>query len=245
MAGFDFDAIVQKRDVQGNVERGILAQGVSPVAVSKARPLIQAAISSMLPQIRSSFDALVETMIPVFAQFAARKLVRGVREGEITIFSATEIWSSGPMWAHYAENRRGFVLGFEPGSFFAGNEEALPFLLPQKVTYSDSLPEIVVQAESTIDILTRKTSAWSYENEWQYIDGKPEYLPDILPDGTRLQLRDFQPAAVSEVVFGERCEAKHRAEVADGLRSLRAEPKFFELTGSGSSSGLGRERVTI
>jgi hypothetical protein len=80
------------------------------------------------------------------------------------------------MWSHYGDGHRGFCLEFDT--------KFDPFQKAYQVTYSDSYPmlnpaDVLLGRthDSAVQLLTRKSSHWSYEREWRVIhkDGDKEY----------------------------------------------------------------------
>jgi hypothetical protein len=71
------------------------------------------------------------------------------------------------MWAHYADGHRGFCLEFDTKNMHFS--KAFP------VTYSDFLPtmhltKVLIQEDddnNLMDMITTKSSLWSYEKEWR------------------------------------------------------------------------------
>lgn len=203
-------------------------------------------LAALLPWLRQQLLGIQNELFPAVAASFANKLIAGVRKGEITIFSATEIWNSPPMWAHYADEWRGRVLGFDPRTMFSKvKNELVERAVPQKIRYSDTIPQIIVHAESTLEILTNKTADWAYEREWRYVDASPEYGPDVLEDGTRLHLRQFSPAAIREVIFGSKCGVVLREQIKSTLAQLGCAPEYFEVTVEASSQGLARRSCKV
>ncbi|RRG18737.1 DUF2971 domain-containing protein [Weissella viridescens] len=75
------------------------------------------------------------------------------------IISATRSHINQLMWAHYANQSKGICIGFEVKSH-----------QPQKVNYSN----VPVYSNDPEEILTHKTSAWKYENEWRFLVSEGE-----------------------------------------------------------------------
>lgn len=88
------------------------------------------------------------------------------------IFCLAEDFGSNLMWAHYAGNSRGFVLGFDDshGYFdkYGGNQTKIDALWP--VDYSKRRPQAQNILNLTIeDVVFTKPIEWSYESEWRIL----------------------------------------------------------------------------
>jgi tetratricopeptide (TPR) repeat protein len=137
----------------------------------------------------------------------------------VGIFSMATDFDHPLMWAHYAGEHTGVCIGFEgiPSSRMDHPDHFLP------VVYSDSLPEMdkngfnVVMAMSMDEhgrgytssfkiaftdktfqrAITTKSTRWSYEREWRYVEPYPGLF--------------HWPGAISELTFGLRCLDERRA----------------------------------
>ena len=154
------------------------------------------------------------------------------------------------MWAHYADNFRGFLLGLDTGhEWFYGEEPGgevthglyrvqyaidrpTVFVGPDGVTYPDDLLD---------PTLLRKSKSWEFEQEWRCIElraraldaGECEGVSDLFP---------FPEDLVREVVLGPHIEPETRAIISDTLsegafprarlREIRMHTETFSLGGS-------------
>lgn len=95
-----------------------------------------------------------------------------------------------PMWAHYADNHRGCVLGFTAGkdeedsinkSRRAGKSFSTDLLYPLEVIYSDRRPAFYdedghTNTDSGFQTFLTKAKSWEYEQELRSIQLKPSGL---------------------------------------------------------------------
>lgn len=132
---------------------------------------------------------------------------------EVGIFSLSESDDNELMWAHYADSSKGISIGFEviEGGKLANVENCL------KVNYSDIRPtfngngfkatisfydlgkniqKISFNDETFQQAVSTKTTNWSYEREWRYI----EELSGSY---------DF-PGKLKEIIFGLKCPIDER-----------------------------------
>ncbi len=88
------------------------------------------------------------------------------------ICSFSSVCDSNPMWAHYADDYKGYCVGYDIKSL---HNDLTDLLFP--VRYVDEKLEIDdtffygnnVNKSFLIDSLTRKSKQWSYENEWRLL----------------------------------------------------------------------------
>ncbi len=93
------------------------------------------------------------------------------------VISFAQRWDSILMWSHYANNHRGFCVGFNRHKF----EESKLFDTAGSVNYTDSYPKIDPLKQSSLDDVFSKThtksSEWNYEKEYRltrlWVDSDP------------------------------------------------------------------------
>ena len=149
------------------------------------------------------------------------------------IFSLTEDCDNELMWAHYGDSSQGLALGFESvkGSKLLDAKKCI------KVEYSDEMPDFsdmnfkvemdinfggVNKTKLSFDdptfrrIISNKTTNWSYEKEWRYVEeDSGEY--------------DF-PGPLVEIVFGCRCRPEVREKYINYVKEIGLnDVKFFEI----------------
>lgn len=152
------------------------------------------------------------------------------------------------MWTHYADNHRGFCLGFDRtvGTSLADNQRCRP------VKYVSEFPSLNVRAlnvtrsvrlrdvgmnEASVEVdageanvnavIYSKAIEWSYEQEWRF----------VVETGDR---EIPYPAPLKEVVFGLRCPADVRRDVMNAV-SINADAgdiRFCEIIAAGDSFSL-------
>ncbi|WP_323901861.1 DUF2971 domain-containing protein [Aeromonas hydrophila] len=85
----------------------------------------------------------------------------------IGVLSLSRVCNDILMWSHYAENHKGFVVGFEHKDFDKLNFEGeSPCMLPQKVLYNSNRPIFDFSKSSEIiNCLLVKSPQWEYEQE--------------------------------------------------------------------------------
>jgi hypothetical protein len=120
-----------------------------------------------------------------------------------------------PMWAHYADEHRGFVIGFDTGSAFFSQAIADRKLRPVRYQQERvSLTRGLLPDQPSVKpdaIFRTKSLDWAYEQEWRWVEccdpSQPIYLRPIPSDSIR------------EVVLGYRIDPK-TAEAILALKSI-------------------------
>lgn len=119
------------------------------------------------------------------------------------------------MWAHYGEQHKGIVVGFDSAHRFFDQRlsSADDFRHLRKVNYEQKRPIIRFTEEDDFSrILLTKSPEWSYEEEWRMI--MPIQMADEVKKAgdETVYLFRFPPEAVKEVTLGARfCPGKRTA----------------------------------
>jgi hypothetical protein len=137
------------------------------------------------------------------------------------------------MWAHYANNYKGFVIEFDEKHQFFNNptlpEDNLGRL--KKVEYSDMRPSHRTLTEMTVqEIFLLKSKEWEYEQEWRMVVnlGEPEALSLNLnkdgkrmfdTDGIPIYLCPIPPLSITGVIFGSRMTDANKKAISKLLKS--------------------------
>jgi hypothetical protein len=137
------------------------------------------------------------------------------------------------MWAHYADQHRGVVLGFradvERDSFLA---------IAKPVQYSDSRPtfykdldeKIAANRPRTVQevaefrnaLIYSKSTHWSYEEELR-ID-----IPHGVPHGQDAIFQKFYASELAEFYLGCRVDQAFRSEITAAVRQLNPDVVIFD-----------------
>lgn len=127
------------------------------------------------------------------------------------------------MWAHYAQNNKGFVIEFDASHKFFNQQGDAQRLLGclHQVDYSKNRPNRDSMLDmSPADIFLLKSEKWKDEAEWRMLqslesgkrlekDGKA-----ILDDeGQPIYLFTLPPSCITGVIFGSRVSQENRGEI--------------------------------
>jgi hypothetical protein len=141
----------------------------------------------------------------------------------VGVLSLTQKRDDILMWAHYAQNNKGFVIEFDDTHEFFNQTMDTGGLSGclQKVVYSEDRPNRDSMLDiSASDIFLLKSQKWKDEEEWRMLKS--------LEDGTRLEkdgaaiLDDegqpiyvfaFPPSCITGIVFGSRISHQNKSKI--------------------------------
>jgi hypothetical protein len=125
------------------------------------------------------------------------------------------------MWAHYGEEHRGFVVGFNSSHTFFDQRKNQKdsFRHIRKVRYRKIRPTIRISSDEDLSrILLTKSIHWNYERESRMLLPLQD-ASDVRSDGINppVHLFDFPPQAVAEIIIGCRMPSALEEELATYL----------------------------
>jgi hypothetical protein len=184
-------------------------------------------------QAKEEYPAVVEELVKISKGYTPylRNALFAKYSEVIGVLSLTEKYDNLLMWAHYANNYKGFVIEFdEKHEFF--NPQRFPaesFGGLRKVEYSDIRPTNRSLMEMTPkDIFLIKSKEWEYEQEWRMlahledsndlilkVDGKAILDPEGLP----IYLGPIPPSCITGIIFGSRMTDENKATISNILSS--------------------------
>lgn len=136
--------------------------------------------------------------------------IKSIR-AQVGILSLSERYDSLPMWAHYADLARGFVVVLENiDRSFAGDTTG-SLNAPKRVDYAERFIGMTYDPSTQDRLFFSKLLDWSYEREWRVVTALQDCSRSL--DG-KLYLRDVDPLHVTGVICGWRVNA-------DDIQSLR------------------------
>lgn len=178
-------------------------------------------------------------MLPVYdsLDFMERQLMATISliRSRVGVLSLTERFDSLPMWAHYGDQARGYVVRFEVlDKEFAGNDTgSLNALKP--VTYVDDLIGMTHDPATQDNLFFCKFRDWSYEREWRVVSALSECT--IGGEGN-MPLRTISPSAITGVICGWNVPIEDARLLAADLRGVNASLSM-------SVAALDRGRVRL
>lgn len=143
------------------------------------------------------------------------------------ILSLTKKRDSIPMWTHYADSHRGFVIGFDTQSEWL--QQAGSAL--REVQYQKQracLTRHRSPGESNEDIFYWKSTQWAYEEEWRWVESRdPSEYAELIggPSGELFFLRSILPNSIRQIVLGYRASSSLR----ESIQALKAVQDYQHL----------------
>ena len=147
------------------------------------------------------FKIIKTKAIPFFnSKSSTKKFLNHI--GKQLCFSLSEQANINPMWAHYANSHKGFVIAFDTTStwFRKRSDGKKRHLL--KVNYFDGqIEEPLADIYKTI---ASKTTAWAYEQEWRTHVSEDGIDSIIETSEEPIHLINFPPDAIQRIILGEK-----------------------------------------
>ncbi|MFQ5928386.1 MAG: DUF2971 domain-containing protein [Acidobacteriota bacterium] len=132
--------------------------------------------------------------------------------------SLTEKHDNLLMWAHYARNHEGFVVGFDTDhSFFKSKGKGIYRLT--KVAYSANRPNVALSKLSLVDTYFTKGLDWEYEQEWRLFADVNDASEIKGNKPYPICLFDLPAEAIAEVIVGCRANNDLTTSVSSILNS--------------------------
>jgi len=208
-------------------------------------------IKSSPRQKRAEFEALlvsesIEVMYPDMGEL--RQTMEKQRDRVVAqfqnagVFCATRNNANLLMWAHYADQHRGVVLGFKPD---LERDSYLRLLEP--VTYTDSRPSFygsiesmaagIAPDEATLRAFNRrlvytKSTHWSYEAEERI------YVPWEVAEGKSASHLSFYPEELAELYLGCRASEAFKSEIVAAAKAVNERIAVYQAKPAKDSYAL-------
>ena len=131
----------------------------------------------------------------------SKGLYTGLDEN-IGVLSLSEKCDDLLMWAHYAQNHKGLVVGFnsEHNYFHQQLSPLDEFRYVRQMSYSKRRPSIrLTTIEDASDIFLTKSEDWAYEHEWRMMRPLTDATEAKSVNDEPVHLFSFPPDCVTEV----------------------------------------------
>jgi hypothetical protein len=204
-------------------------------------PVAVVLVLILYPFISRQMQNIMSAAAEEFEQIIFNK----IKDGLILVFSCSETWDSVPMWAHYAANHTGFVVGIDPSSSFinSSKKENEEFLKPRRVQYLKKEPRLNPLNLDVGDFIASKMDHWSYEKEWRFT-GMPDDADErgSFVSGQELLLYRMRKESIKEIVFGAYCSVDTVTKIFHLANLAGISPNIFQVQ---RNTGYGFKRVEI
>lgn len=193
-------------------------------------PNMPAEVQNLVPvEFLKSFAAIVSPFAVDNAPAVLDGLTSAISKGfytgfneNIGVLSLSEKRDDLLMWAHYAQNHKGLVVGFdsEHKYFHQQLSPSDEFRYVRKVHYSKNRPTIrLTTIEDVTGIFLTKSEEWTYEYEWRIMRPLPDATETKVINGESIHLFSFPPDCVTEVILGYRMSPELKKEILEYLSS--------------------------
>ena len=222
-----YESLAEDPEIQNNLSEAQLENTLKDL-FQQQYPNLPAEIQSLVPREFLRFYARMATpaaldhapeLLDGFTGAIRSGLYKGFNEN-IGVLALTEKADNLLMWAHYAQNHKGFVIEFDHDHKYF-NQQLHPsdeFRHIRKVVYSDKRPNVRISTfEDAADIFLTKSTEWTYEQEWRIMRPLQDAAEVIQLDGDAIHLFSFPPDCVTGIVFGCRMLADVKKEMTEYL----------------------------
>ena len=160
--------------------------------------------------------------------FATIKSIRA----KVGVLSLSERYDSLPMWAHYADLAKGFVVMFENLERTFVGDETGSLNLPKPVVYMEQFLGMTFDPSTQDRLFFSKLSDWSYEREWRVVTALNACRRSS--DG-KLYLRDIDPLHLTGVISGWRVHSDDLFSLREELRRVNSDARLTSAILDGAS----------
>ena len=190
-----------------------------------------------------SFEAFVERMkierpdfYDIF-KFICEQSTPGICDGitqafdaNVGILSLTQLPNNEPMWASYADNHKGFVVGFDGSHAYFDQKKssADEFGYVRKVEYVDKQVSKAMVELTGADLFFIKTSRWAYEEEQRVLRPLREASEIIERKPYSICLFTFPPDIVQEIILGHKTSREDKQHIMDLVQSRFCKAKVYQ-----------------
>jgi hypothetical protein len=138
------------------------------------------------------------------------------------ILSLSRSYTSLLMWAHYASDNTGYVIGFDEINLFSNqyNIEG-NFVHPYKVMYSDNIQFVKFKESNWKNkLLCQKPIEWAYEQEERFFLSGMNLAKSKYEDnfGAKIVLYDFNPNSVLKIFIGCKASSDTREKIINAVK---------------------------
>ena len=131
------------------------------------------------------------------------------------------------MWSHYAEEHKGYVIGFDSLHPFFNQKKTDSDELRhlRKIEYRDAPPVINLMNTNGSELFFVKSSKWTYEAEWRMLLPLSDATKVIDRTPYAIHLFNFPVKAIKSIIFG----ARSSNETKSIIRSLLSKSEFSHI----------------
>ena len=152
---------------------------------------------------------------------------------EIGIFCLSKCPDSVTMWSHYADEHRGFVVGFDTETEFFSKRPAELGEIGElrKVEYSNIRPAVILpfsDESPEVDFLFTKDLQWELEQEWRILRFLKDADAQSIIDRS-VYLFNVPPDSIKNVIFGSRADTTKEPLIRSALKIILNNPDLRHI----------------
>ena len=151
----------------------------------------------------------------------------------------SEVRDSQLMWAHYTDNHKGYVIGFDSTDQFfnARRTSSDEFGWLRRVIYVKNRPTITLANSGSEHWFLSKGDQWAYEKEWRILRVLRE-ADEIIPSSSLpVHLFSFNAPVINEVIVGMHASNETKLRLRSAI-TLFPHAKFLQVKLSPDSYSL-------
>jgi hypothetical protein len=141
--------------------------------------------------------------------------------------SLSEVCDHELMWSHYAEEHKGFVIGFESAHPFFNQKKSPSDELRhlRKIEYRDRPPVINLMNTNCTELFFVKSKKWEYEAEWRMVLPLSDATKVLEKNPYAIHLYKFPAQSIKKIIIGARASDNNKSV----FRSLVTEKEFSHI----------------
>lgn len=224
----------------------LLSEGLSPTQIAQAHEfLLTSAGRSFVREQLAVAQELMEPMVDYVFSLVESKFEDIVRPivDESGVLSLTEDHLSDQMWAHYASQGAGFVIGLGAQHQFFQSKDGNKKNLLRKVIYTDQ--RISNFWRNPYYLFLVKGEKWAYEAEWRMLRKLSECDKSIMTGEQKVCLCEVPVDAITEVYFGYSYSNENISVDVTSLRSLGCNPALYAVHPNLTSGRLEAHELSL
>ncbi|MDP1817955.1 MAG: DUF2971 domain-containing protein [Leadbetterella sp.] len=180
------------------------------------------------------------------SEIAGENLINTLGE-DFGILSLSRSHTSLLMWAHYASDNTGYVIGFDEAKLFLNqNDLEGNHVYPYKVSYSDNR-QFVKFGESNWKekLLCQKPIEWAYEQEERFFLSGMDLSTSKEKDkfGAKIVLYDFSPTSILKIFLGCKASCESRERIINAVKKNSLNCAVYQATVSKTEYKLNFEQI--
>jgi hypothetical protein len=163
------------------------------------------------------------------------------------IFSLSRSHSSLLMWAHYASQYTGYVIGFDETKLLpnmvdrSGNS-----IKSSKVTYSENRNLIEFKGDNWQELISQKPIEWAYEQEERFFMSGMDLSDSIGLDefGMNIILPDITPSSILKIIIGCKATRETHDSIQNSARKHSLDCEVYDSYVSENEYRLLLQKIT-